>query len=148
MEIADLRTIMNKISPQEFEQMVCQYTNGRKIGPPGDVLSRNQSLLEAKVSNAQPTGSVYGPRRWRCHWTRLRGTNGQQRYDRLILGANFYTELVLFDIPFDWILYFTRNNPWRDLNCSEFYGPYSTAGLSGFLYHTFKSTPAQLLARG
>jgi hypothetical protein len=66
---------------------------------------------------------------------KLRGHRGQQRYKRLIQGANFYTELVLFDFPVEWILYFTADNPWKELYCSEFFGPYSISGTAAYLWY-------------
>jgi len=75
---------------------------------------------------------------------KLRGHRGQQRYKRLILGANFYTELVLFDFPLEWILYFTADNPWKELYCSEFLGP-TPSQVQPLTFDT--TSPAQLLER-
>jgi hypothetical protein len=141
---------MAEISSVDFEQMVCRWTGGSFIRTPCDIRSANQTRLEAKVSNARSTQPERADGRLRCHWTWLRGrkgTKGKDDYQRLILGANFYRELVLFDIPVEWILEFTATDPWKELYCSDRFGYYNTSSVAGDLWHYFLSTPAQLLQR-
>jgi hypothetical protein len=138
---------------EHFENIVLSHVGGVRLPRgrthPYDILSGNSTELEVKGCLGMPTDSGV----MRVRWNRLLGFKGKaKKYKRLIAVAKFHgleDEPMFFDIPYDWVVWYCRDNPNRDLYCPELLGYHAMHydSQASTLWYKFHCTGGQLRER-
>lgn len=107
---------MNKY--EQFEDWIAEKTNGRNLNKRNkraryDVRSGNGTKLECKLSSEPQFNN-------QAKCSALLGYGRSPKvYDRLIWGieTTLHGGLVIFDIPYAWVVDFCGSHQWKTLNC-------------------------------